>query len=228
MNIDLDDIGMEKGLQYEAIITTIDDKGSKNAAPIGIICKAKNKIMCRIFEGSTTLSNIVNQKEFIVNISSDPVLFTFSTVDNTPENLFEDSNFKISNFNKSTSNNFNYNIPYLKGVDAYFKCHVENIKDAVKKSDPVNKSEAKVIISEVEELMLCNKCAKAPNRGFYSLIESLVNFTRIDLVGDDQKDYFLGRFKESQRVINKVGSEKDKEAIKILGKTLNNKGYKTD
>lgn len=204
---------MESGQQYETIITTIDKNGSKNAAPIGVICRDKNEIMCRIFEGSTTLDNIVSQKEFIVNITMNPVLFTFGTIGNIPEDLFID---------------FDFNVPCLKDVDAYFKCNVQSIKEAIKKNDPVRDSEAKVIIATVEKIILNNKCAKAPNRGFYSLIESLVNFTRIDLVDDEQKDYFLGRFKESLRVINKVGSEKDKEAIGLLEEILNNKGYRTD
>lgn len=213
MSYDLSNIGMESGQQYETIITTIDENGSKNAAPIGVICRDKNEVMCRIFEGSTTLDNIVSQKEFIVNITMDSILFTFSTIVNIPEDLFTQSNFDP---------------PSLKDADAYFKCNVTTVKEAVKKNDPVRNSEIKIIIADVEEIILNNKCAKAPNRGFYSLIESLVNFTRIDLVVDEQKDYFLERFKESLRVINKVGSHKDKEAIGLLKETLNDKGYKTD
>lgn len=213
MSSDLSNIGMESGQQYETIVTTIDKNGSKNAAPVGVICKGKNDVMCRIFEGSTTLNNIISQKKFIVNITLNPVLFTFGTIGNIPENLFIDSKFDL---------------PSLKNIDAYFKCDVTNIKETVKKNDPIRNSEAKIIIADVEEIILNNNCVKAPNRGFYSLIESLINFTRIDLVDDEQKDYFLSRFKESLRVINKVGSDKDKEAITILEKTLNDKGYKTN
>ena len=31
------------------------------------------------------------------------------------------------------------------------------------------------------------------------LIETLVNFTRIDMVGDEQKEYYLGRFREAKK-----------------------------
>jgi uncharacterized protein len=212
MSIDLTSVGMEKGQQYETIITTINKDGSKNAAPIGVICRDKDEILCRIFEDSTTLNNIMFQNEFIVNITLDSILFTLSTTKNISEDFFSESKF---------------NIPILKGVDAYFKCNVIDMKKAIKKSDPVRKSEAKTIIANVEEIILNNKCVKAPNRGFYSLIESLVNFTRIDMVDDEKKDYFIDRFNESRRIINKVGSSEDRKAIKILGKVLNEKGYKT-
>ncbi|WP_331456247.1 hypothetical protein [Methanobrevibacter arboriphilus] len=84
------------------------------------------------------------------------------------------------------------------------------------------------MIANVEDIVLNNKCAKAPNRGFYCLIESLVNFTRIDIVDSEKKDYFLDRFNESKRVVNKVGSSEEKKAIELLGETLKNKGYETD
>jgi hypothetical protein len=63
---------MEKGRQYETIITTKNDDGSKNAAPIGVIYAGDDKIINRIFKGSHTLENIIREKEFTVNITHDP------------------------------------------------------------------------------------------------------------------------------------------------------------
>ncbi len=37
--LDLESIGMEKGLLYETIVTTVNEDGTSNAAPIGVICK---------------------------------------------------------------------------------------------------------------------------------------------------------------------------------------------
>ena len=52
MKTNLNLIGMEKGRQYETIITTKNSKNIKNAAPIGVICAGENKILNRIFKGS--------------------------------------------------------------------------------------------------------------------------------------------------------------------------------
>ncbi|WP_296806867.1 DUF447 domain-containing protein [uncultured Methanobrevibacter sp.] len=206
MEINLTKIGMFKGQQYETIITTENMDGSLNAAPIGILCRGNNKVMCRIFKGSHTLENIISQKAFIANITQNPELFTWSLLDNLEANDF--------NENKS-----------IKGVDCYFKCEVTSIKDAVKQSDPVKKKgEANVIKADVTELII-NKPTKAYNRAFSYVIECLANFSRIDVVDDKKRKYYLDSFKEAYRVVKKVGSKKDKNAMDKIKSKLNEKGY---
>lgn len=206
MEIDLTDIGMFKGQQYETIISTTDSKGNFNAAPIGILCGGKNKVMCRIFKGSHTLENIISQKEFVVNITQNPELFTWSLLDN----------LEITDFNEDTS---------IKNVDCYFKCEVTSIKEAVKQSDPIrNKGEANVIKANVVELII-NNPTKAYNRAFSYVIECLTNFSRIDSVDDEKRKYYLDSFKEAYRVVKKVGSKKDKEAMDKIKSKLSEKGY---
>ena len=168
MEIDLTKISMFKGQQYETIITTINDDGSLNAAPIGILCRGKNKVMCRIFKGSHTLENIISQKKFIVNICENPELFTWSLLDNLEKDDFSEDQS-------------------IKNVDAYFKCKVTSIKEAVKQSDPVKKkSEANVIKADVCKLIIRNP-VKAYNRSFSYVVECLANFSRIDIVDDEKR-----------------------------------------
>lgn len=88
--INLDLIGMERGRQYETIITTKNKDDSKNAAPIGVICAGNDKIINRIFKGSNTLDNIIREKEFTVNITHDSELFTLSTLGNLPQDYFNE------------------------------------------------------------------------------------------------------------------------------------------
>jgi len=206
MEIDLTKISMFKGQQYETIITTINDDGSLNAAPIGILCRGKNKVMCRIFKGSHTLENIISQKEFIVNICENPELFTWSLLDNLEKDDFSEDQS-------------------IKNVDAYFKCKVTSIKEAVKQSDPVKKkSEANVIKADVCKLIIRNP-VKAYNRSFSYVVECLANFSRIDIVDDEKRKYYLDSFKEARRVVKKVGSKQDKEAMDMIKSKLNEKGY---
>ena len=206
MEIDLTKISMFKGQQYETIITTINDDGSLNAAPIGILCRGKDKVMCRIFKGSHTLENIISQKEFIVNICENPELFTWSLLDNLEKDDFSEDQS-------------------IKNVDAYFKCKVTSIKEAVKQSDPVKKkSEANVIKADVCKLIIKNP-VKAYNRSFSYVVECLANFSRIDIVDDEKRKYYLDSFKEARRVVKKVGSKQDKEAMDMIKSKLNEKGY---
>ncbi|MCI6930686.1 MAG: DUF447 family protein [Methanobrevibacter boviskoreani] len=209
MTINIKRVGMEKGSQYETIITTISPDGRKNAAPIGTIAYSEKEVMCRIFKTSHTAQNISNQKEFIVNITSNPVIFTLATIGNLPEEYFTDDQ-----------------VPILKDCDAYLKCKVKTLKEARKKNDPVNSDSMSLVIkAEVYDIVLNKKCPKIANRGFYMLIESLVNYTRIDIVNDNMKEYYLERFREDERVIKKVGTSEDKKSIEILKNQLKDMGY---
>ena len=207
MQIDLASVGMEKGKQYETIITTTSCDDIKNAAPIGVICAGQDKVLNRIFKGSRTLENIISKREFIVNITHNPEVFTLSTVGNLPENYFNEDNS-------------------LKCADAYFKCEVISLKEAVKQSDPVKSNgEAIVIKSKVTQLII-NKQTRPINRGFGYVIESLSNLTRVDIVGEEQKEEYFERFREANRIVTKVGYKQDIEAMQKIKKELIKKGFK--
>lgn len=206
MEIDLSLIGMEKGRQYETIITTQDDEGNMNAAPIGVLCSGPNTILNRIFKGSHTLDNIISQREFIVNITHSPDLFTQSLIGNLSD----------EEFNEDLS---------LKTCDAYFKCEVISLTEAVKRSDPIKSGdEAIVIKSKVADLVI-NKETAAFNRGFGYVIESLTNFLRFDLVEGELKEFYINRFREAYRVVNKVGTKEDIKAMHKIKKELQAKGH---
>ena len=207
MQIDLASVGMEKGKQYETIITTTSCDDIKNAAPIGVICAGQDNVLNRIFKGSRTLENIISKREFIVNITHNPEVFTLSTVGNLPEDYFNEDNS-------------------LKCADAYFKCEVISLKDAVKQSDPVKSNgEAIVIKSKVTQLVI-NKQTRPINRGFGYVIESLSNLTRVDIVGEEQKEEYFERFREANRIVTKVGYKQDIEAMQKIKKELIKKGFK--
>ncbi|MEE0942745.1 MAG: DUF447 family protein [Methanobrevibacter sp.] len=206
MEIDLNLIGIDKGKQYETIITTVNCENVQNAAPIGVLCSGKDTILCRIFKGGKTLDNIISQREFTVNITHDPELFTLSTIGNLSSEYFSNDNS-------------------LRGVDAYFKCEVIDIKEAVKQSDPIRKKgEANVIKSKVTDMVI-NKEVQALNRAFSCLIETLANFTRFDLVDEEKKQYYLTRFRECSRVVNKVGGKEEKQSMGEIKKELIKRGY---
>ena len=204
--IDLALIGMEKGRQYETIISTKNDDGSKNAAPIGVICASSDKIINRIFKGSHTLDNIIREREFTVNITHDPELFTTATLENLPQDYFNDDSS-------------------IRDVKAYFKCEVISLTEAVKQSDPIKKKdEAIVIKSRVVDLTI-HEQTTALNRGFGYVIESLANFTRFDLADSKEKKEYIERFREANRVVLKVGTKEDIKAMREIKKELMKKGY---
>ena len=152
------------------------------------------------------MENIIREREFVVNITHNPELFTVSTLGNLPQDYF----------NENLS---------LKCADAYFKCKVISLTEAVKQSDPIKKKgEAIVIKSEVTDLVI-NSQTNALNRGFGYVIESLTNFTRFNLVDDSKKEEYLIRFKEAHRVVLKVGRKEDIEAMGEIKKEYVERGY---
>ncbi|WP_304105815.1 DUF447 domain-containing protein [Methanobrevibacter ruminantium] len=215
METDLTKIGMYKDQQYEVIITTIDKDGNSNAAPFGLRVLEDNEVFLRIFEGGNTIKNIKDKGEFIVNITNDPLMFTLSTTNTIPEKYLT----RISNKTKNHGE-----LAYLTDADAYFICEVKSLKTGLREDD-IKSSDVNFIKSEVVELNIKNKCVKPMNRAIHALIEALVNYSRINIVDENTQKYFLERFLESERVIKRVGNEKEKESIQILKEDLINQGF---
>ncbi|MDR2873595.1 MAG: DUF447 family protein, partial [Methanobrevibacter sp.] len=184
-----------------------------NAAPIGVTVENENEISCQIFKGSRTSKNIYSKKEFIINITSNPIYFTLSAIGNLPGNyvLYHDDKKYY---------------PYLKDTESYLKCKVIKIKDIIKTADPIKKTEVMFINAKVLEVVKNKNCVNPLNRAFCSLLESLVNYTRIDMVDNEKQSYFLNYLKESERMINKIGSKEEKESIGLVKDKLKEKGYK--
>ena len=213
MEIDLSKIGMEKGQQYEIIITTIDSDGNTNAAPFGLRVLENDEIFLRIFDGGNTIRNIKDKKEFIVNVTDKPLMFTLSSINTIPDEYLT----KIPKENSE--------LAYLTDADAYFICEVKSIKSSYRENDPIKDTGINFIKAEVIELNIKNKCVKPINRAIHALIESLVNYSRINIVDEEKQKYFLERFEESERIIKRVGNKKEKEAIELLKDDLKKKGY---
>ena len=197
------DIGFEKGLQYETVITTMDESNVSNAAPIGVICRGKNNIMCRIFKGSKTLENILETEKFTVNILRDPLVFTKSTLSTV------DSSYLGKDLD-------------IECCDSYFTCSVTKLIKAIKRSDPINKVNAIVIKADVDKIVVKKENKTPFNRSFGLLIETLENYTYFD----ENPQYYLERLKEAKRVITKVGSKQEKKAILQIKKSLEERGFR--
>ena len=169
MEINLSSVGMEKGRQYETVITTLSPEGKRNAAPIGVICTGKDSIICRIFKGSTTLENIISQKEFTVNITENPELFTLSTIDNLPETYFDENNS-------------------IKNIESYFKCEVTDLIEAVKRSDPIKSDSKAIVIKAKVTSHVINK--NITEEEFLTFVKSIFEI--------DMKSYIEKKSKEQQ------------------------------
>ena len=203
MEYDLSKVGVEKGLQYECITTTISKDGIKNAGAFAFIYLGDDKVHCHISEGSKTLKNILETNEYVVNITQDPLVFTYATLDCLGDEYYTDDN----------------DIAILKNSPAYIIVDVEDVEIKTPENFPIKGDNSIYFITgKIREFVINDNRAQAFNRGMPGLIEGLVNFSRYKLVGEEQRKVYMDQLLENQRVINKVSDEKTKRAIDDLKK----------
>lgn len=201
MSYDLSKVGIEKDIQYECITTTINRDGVKNAGAFAFKYLGDDKVFCRIFEGSKTLKNIQNTNEYVVNITQDPLVFTYATLDCLGDEYYTDDE----------------DIAIIKNSPAYIIVDVENIEKKTPDDFPI-KGDKNIffITGKIREFVINDKNTQAFNRGLSGLIEGLVNFSRYKIVDDDKRKEYMDRLIENQRVINKVSDEKTQKAMARL------------
>lgn len=201
MSYDLSKVGIEKGIQYECITTTINRDGVKNAGAFAFKYLGDDKVFCRIFEGSKTLKNIQNTNEYVVNITQDPLVFTYATLDCLGDEYYTDDK----------------DIAIIKNSPAYIIVDVEDIEKKTPDDFPI-KGDKNIffITGKIREFVINDKNTQAFNRGLSGLIEGLVNFSRYKIVDDDKRKEYMDRLIENQRVINKVSDEKTQKAMARL------------
>ena len=196
------EVGIIKDLQYECITTTINENKEKNAGVFAFKYLGDDKVFCRIFEGSKTLKNIINTKEYVVNITQDPLAFTESTL-----KTFDDTFF--------TSDE---DIAILNNTPAYLIVDVEEIEEKTPDDFPLpGDNKIYFITGKIREFKQTSPVL-AFNRGLSGLIEGLVNFSRYKMVEPEKRKYYMDRLVENQRIINKVSDEKTQKAIEMLKK----------
>ena len=203
MKYDLSKVGVEKDLQYECITTTISKDGVKNSGAFGFVYLGDDKVQCHMFEGSKTLKNILDTNEYVVNITQDSLVFTYTTLDCLGDEYYTDDD----------------DIAIIKDTPAYIIVDVEDVDIKTPENTPIKGDNSIYFITgKIRELVINDDSARAFNRGMSGLIEGLVNFSRYKIVGEEQRKVYMEQLLENQRVINKVSDEKTKKAMDYLVK----------
>lgn len=197
--LDLYSIGMERGLLYETVVTTRNLDGTPNAAPIGVICKGSDEVVVYLHEGSKTFDNVRREKSFCVNILRDPMVFVESTIGNLDIVKFQIQDHEFS----------------IKEADAFFSVEVTREK-LVQRKDHLGTSTQNVVNARVLEVVKNQEHVHPLNRAIYGIIEALVYLSRINIVSEDERNAYLEKLSETSRVVNKVGSEDHKKAMKKI------------
>ena len=201
MESKLEKVGIKKDLQYECITTTIGHDGVKNAGAFGFKYLGADLVHCHIFEGSKTLKNILETNEYVVNITQDPIVFTYSTL-----NCLTDEYYAMD-----------ADVPIIKNTPAYIIVDVVDVEKKTPENFPIKgDNNIYFITGKIRKFVINDENIMAFNRGMSALIESLVNFSRYKMVGEEQKKVYMNKLLENQRVINKVSDKDTQKAIADL------------
>lgn len=201
MEYDLSKLGIEKDLHYECITTTLSKNGIRNAEAFSLVYLGKGNVHCQIFEGSKTLKNILDTKEYAVNITQDPLVFTYATLDCLGDEYYaEDDGMAI-----------------IKDTPSYIIVDVEDIEVKTPEDIPI-KSDNNIylIYGKIRKVVINDESVKAYNRGMSGLIEGLVNLSRYKIVDDAKRQEYMAKLIENQRIIEKVSDKKTKNAMAKL------------
>ena len=200
----LESLNMFKGQLYETIVTTQNNELIKNAAPIGVICKDSNHIVIHLDNCVHTQQNIIENGELIVNITKDPLIFTYSTIGELDGEYFDEFN----------------GFPMIKDSLGFFKAHVIKTIEKKREND-YNNGIGNVVTCEVEDIYIRENNEIVPlNRAMNAVIESLVYYCRFDHKYKDKQDMIWTHMKELNRVCQKVGNEKEKKSMKLIMEKL--------
>ena len=196
----LESLNMFKGQLYETIVTTQNKESVKNAAPIGVICKDSNHVVIHLDNCVHTHQNIMENGELIVNITKDPLIFTYSTLGELEEEHFDEFN----------------GFPMIKDSLGFFKAHVIKTIEKKREND-YNDGIGNVVTCEVEDIYIRDYNEIVPlNRAMNAVIESLVYYCRFDHKYRQKQDIIWTHMKELNRVCQKVGNEKEKKSMKLI------------
>ena len=206
----LEDLNMFKGQLYETIVTTQSNESIKNAAPIGVICKDSNHVVIHLDNCVHTHLNILENGELIVNITKDPLIFTYSTLGELDDECFDEFN----------------GFPLIKNTLGFVKAHVIKTIEKKREND-YNNGIGHVVTCEVEYIYKRENNETVPlNRAMNAVIESLVYYCRFDHKYKEKQEIIWTHMKELNRVCQKVGNEREKKSMKlILDKMRENHGY---
>src|SRR3990170_5641563 len=75
----LTDLGFSKGAIMETILSTYNEDGEPNAAPMGTIMQNDQTVLIRLYTASLTYKNLQSNRCAVINVTSDIDLFYRTT-----------------------------------------------------------------------------------------------------------------------------------------------------
>ncbi len=171
----LDVLGLRPGWIYEALVSTLGQRGP-HAAPVGVWADAADELSMDLYDGSHTLAAILRNGEFAANFPRDVAMLYAALC--SPRDL---------TFVQAPGQH----APHVDGCTATVEL---TLKSTTRDAQTVR------VVGSVRRV-LCHGTPRLINRAEGLLLESLVLFTRIERVDASS---VLTALTENLRVVRKV------------------------
>lgn len=181
----LDQMGFDFGSTMEIILTTWNNDGTVNAAPMGIVRDIKDQIIIRPYKSSNTYRNMLRNNEACINLTQDSEIFlkTAFKDENLGPYLIEDG--KLS----------------LDGSDAFIQVKIINFE-----SENENRS---TFTCSIQQIITKKRIPIGFSRGKNNAIEAMIHAShmryKINESDEDIKTDLIN-FNYNIQVIKKVSA----------------------
>jgi len=152
-------LGLEAGVTYETIVTTVAANGEYNAAPMGIRSEDGVSVIFRPFKSTRTYSNLVATKAAVANFTDDPHLFLIAAMKN-------DESLKCNMFTKAKV----VKVPRLAAAESLLELQVTGIDESLDRA---------VITCLPLHGEVVRASPKPYCRGRFAALEAVIHATRV-------------------------------------------------
>jgi len=161
----LTELGFNKGIIGETIVSTFDLNGQPNAAPMGILIENDVQLKIKPYRTSLTCKNLQTKRCAVVNLTSNPRLFYLTAF----KDLRLDKKLSDGMFEEAEK----VDAPRLKAADS-------TIEVSVAKTDSFS-SERAEFLCNVQLVKSSKTLPKVYCRAQFATIEAIIHSTRIKL-----------------------------------------------
>ncbi len=186
--VDISNFGFTRGRIAECIVTTYNEDGSSNAAPMGVFSLNEGEVSMKIHTKHDTYSNIVRNGGCAINLVFDPYLFLRATLSGRGKGGAEP---EVGEDEVAPCEGVK--APYLKDASAYLEVQLRGHKEFVKE-DRHGKSEVSSVSCEVVGVVVNKKHPMAVNRGLNVAIELAIHLSRDER---ERVEEYLGIMKKA-------------------------------
>ncbi len=189
----LTDLGFLKNMIFEAIVSTYNQDGSPNAAPMGTIMQNQNTISLNIFNSSKTNHNLRTNKCAVINYTNNIEIFYKTTFKETnPTGKLPDEWFEKAK---------TVNAPKLQASDATIDVSVASMESIVAEKTNFTCSILKINVEKMYPQIHCRAMAMT--------LEAIIHATRLKVFVNDKTqeknvNALLQLIKNNKDVVNRV------------------------